>query len=222
MVTPGSPSPVGMIPTSVTSLFMTTVHYDYCRPPSDNAKILLNLSDPNSSDTQCAFNRTGQLCGCCKDGYSLTLGGSECKQCSNTWLVLTIPFALAGIALVLMMMVCNLTLATGAINGPLFYANILITNRFVFFPQHKLSIPLQVCVSMLGLNLGITTCFYDGLDGLGKIFMQIAFETYLIFLMIIVVLSGRNRTHECLISSTSTISTHYTLWPPSLFCPTRS
>ena len=166
--------------------------YDYCRPPNENAEIWIDLSDPNSSDTQCAFNRMGQLCGCCKDGYSLTLGGSECKQCSNTWLVLIIPFALAGIALVLVMMVCNLTLATGTINGPLFYANILIANRFVFFPQHKLSVPLQVFVSMLGLNLGITTCFYDRLDGLGKIFMQIAFEAYLIFLVTIVILSGRS------------------------------
>ena len=166
--------------------------YDYCRPPNENAEIWLNLSDSNSSDTQCAFNREGQLCGCCKGNYSLTLGGSECELCNNTGLVLIIPFALAGIALVLVMMVCNLTLATGTINGPLFYANILIANRFVFFPQHKLSIPLQVFVSMLGLNLGITTCFYDGLDGLGKIFLQIAFEAYLIFLVVIVVLSGRN------------------------------
>ena len=166
--------------------------YDYCRPPSENAEIWLNLSDPNSSDTQCAFNRSGLLCGCCQDGYSLTLGGSECRQCTNTWMVFIFPFALAGIALVLVMMVCNLTLATGTINGPLFYANILIANRFVFFPQHKLSIPLQVFVSMLGLNLGITTCFYDGLDGLGKIFMQIAFEVYLIILVVLVVLMGRS------------------------------
>ena len=153
--------------------------------------IWIDLSHKNGSDTQCAFNRTGQLCGCCKDGYSLTLGGSECKQCSNTWLVLIIPFALAGSALVLVMMVCNLTLATGTINGPLFYANILIANRFVFFPQHKLSVPLQVFVAMLGLNLGITTCFYDGLDGLGKILMQIAFEAYLIFLVVLVILMGK-------------------------------
>ena len=166
--------------------------YDYCRPPSENLDIWINLSDPSGSDAQCAFNRTGELCGCCKDGYSLTLGGSECRQCTNAWLVLIIPIALAGIALVLVMMVCNLTLATGTINGPLFYANILIANRFVFFPQHKLSIPLQVLVSMLGLNLGITTCFYDGLDGLGKIFLQIAFEAYLIFLVVIVILMGRS------------------------------
>ena len=166
--------------------------YDYCQPPSENAKIWINLSDPNGLDAQCAFNRTGQLCGCCKDGYSLTLGGSECRPCTNTWLVLIILFALAGIALVLVMMVCNLTLATGTINGPLFYANILIANRFVFFPQHKLSVPLQVFVSMLGLNLGITTCFYDGLDGLGKIFMQIAFEAYLIILVVLVILMGKS------------------------------
>ena len=166
--------------------------YDYCRPPSENAAFWFNLSDTNGSDAQCAFNRTGQLCGCCQDGYSLTLGGSECRLCTNTGLVLIIPFALAGIALVLVMIVCNLTLATGTINGPLFYANILIANRFVFFPQHKLSIPLQVFVSMLGLNLGITTCFYDGLDGLGKIFLQIAFEAYLIFLVVVVILMGRS------------------------------
>ena len=38
----------------------------------------------NTSDKQCEPQRTGLLCGKCKEGYSLTLGNQKCRKCSNT------------------------------------------------------------------------------------------------------------------------------------------
>ena len=49
------------------------------------------------SDRQCAYNRSGLLCGACKKGYSLVLGTFECRKCSNSHLALVIPFALMGV-----------------------------------------------------------------------------------------------------------------------------
>ena len=48
--------------------------FDYCR--TDNGSLLIHLEDP---DKQCAFNRTGILCGGCKPNLSRVLGSSRCK-----------------------------------------------------------------------------------------------------------------------------------------------
>ena len=64
--------------------------FDYCLPHSS----YLNLSTP---DMQCQFNRSGVLCGHCQQGLSAVLGSSRCKQCSNVYLLVIIPLAIAGI-----------------------------------------------------------------------------------------------------------------------------
>ena len=71
--------------------------FDYCLPHSSH----LNLSNP---DSQCQFNRTGVLCGRCKEGLSTIFGTSQCKQCSNYYLCLLLPFFLAGIILVVFLL----------------------------------------------------------------------------------------------------------------------
>ena len=164
--------------------------HDYCYPPT--TPVLINLTDyKNGSDAQCAFHRSGILCGSCEDGYSLTLGSSRCQKCSNYWLLLIIPFGLAGVSLVVMMMVCNLTLASGTLSGLIFYANIVIANYTTYFPFQRQNV-LTVFVSWLGLNLGIATCFYNGMDGFGKMWVQLSFEFYLIILVVLVVLLGKS------------------------------
>ena len=69
----------------------------------------------NNTDMQCAYNRSSLLCGCCKKGYSLVLGTSHCKQCTNSHLTLLIPFAVMGVALVFLLLVCKLTMAAGTL-----------------------------------------------------------------------------------------------------------
>ena len=45
---------------------------------------------PNNTDMQCAYNRSDLLCGRCKKGYSLVLGTSQCKKCTNKYLAFII------------------------------------------------------------------------------------------------------------------------------------
>ena len=85
------------------------------------------------SDKQCNYNRSGLLCGKCSDNLSLVLGSSRCLPCSNSYLALLPAFAFAGIALVLLLLVLRLTVATGTINGFIFYANIVAANSAIFF-----------------------------------------------------------------------------------------
>ena len=44
----------------------------------------------NNTDVQCDHNRSGLLCGRCKEGHSLVLGTSECRKCTNIYLILLI------------------------------------------------------------------------------------------------------------------------------------
>ena len=142
----------------------------------------------NNTDIQCANNRSGLLCGACKKNYSLVLGTSRCKACTNSYLALLIPFAVMGIALVLLLLVCKLTVATGTLSGLVFYANIVGVNRTIFLPLESTD-PLSVFVAWLNLDFGIETCFFDGMDAYGKTWLQFVFPVYiwlLVGLMIVI------------------------------------
>ena len=148
--------------------------FGYCKQDPVN----VDLTNP---DTQCAYNRSGTLCGACKPNFSLGLGGSQClPNCLNKYLSLLIPFALAGFALVFFIKILNLTVSQGTINGLIFYANIVTANRSVFFPaQHNKFLSfLFVFISWLNLDLGIETCFIEGLDGYWKTWLQFVFPFY--------------------------------------------
>ena len=150
---------------------------DYCRPGGVEVPL-------GHDDVQCAMGRTGVLCGACESGFSLTLGGNRCKECSNSYLFLIMVFAVVGIVGVALLAALNLTVSTGTINGLLLYANIVQANYIVFFPPHpdvplpKLKHFLTVLLSWPNLDLGIETCFYDGMNAVTKAWLQLGFPLY--------------------------------------------
>ena len=105
-------------------------------------------------DTQCAFNRSGTLCGACRPGLSLALGSPQClRHCSNSYLALLLAFANAGLALVFIIKVLNLTVAQGTINGLIFYANVIWANRTTFFPAgHTNTLTVFIAIAKFGLR----------------------------------------------------------------------
>ena len=160
---------------------------DYCLPPDTTVKI--NLSIPNGADAQCAHDRSGLLCGACSPGLSLSLGSSHCLPCHAHWpglfVTVIISSLLAGIILVASLLVLNLTVAVGTLNGLIFYANIVATNQDRFF--HSTSF-ITVFVSWLNLELGIDTCFFDGMDFYWKTWIELAFPTYILLLVVLVII----------------------------------
>ena len=144
--------------------------FDYCVIPPSNFTMQF-------SDQQCNYNRTRLLCGLCQDGLSLVLGTSRCLKCSNDYLTLLAAFGVAGLALVVLLFGCRLTVAKGTINALIFYANIVHNNRTVFFPNGNTNV-LTVFVAWLNLDLGIETCFYDGMDTYVRTWLQFAFPLY--------------------------------------------
>ena len=144
----------------------------------------------NNTDIQCAYNRSGLLCGACKSGYSLVLGSSICKQCTNNHLALLVPFAVMGVALVFLLLVCKLTVATGTLSGLLLYANIIGVNRTVFLPAETTD-AFTLFIAWLNLDFGIETCFYDGMDTYSKTWLQFVFPVYILMIVGLMVLVSR-------------------------------
>lgn len=160
--------------------------YDYCKP--EDLNIVLT-----SPDTQCAFNRSGIMCGACREGLSLVLGTSRCKQCSSMFLVLLIPFIIAGVALVFLLTVLNLTVSEGMLNGLIFYANVVHSNRATFFPPGHSNIA-TVFIAWLNLDLGFESCFFNGMDAYYNTWMQFAFPLYIWSIVITMIVSAHYST----------------------------
>ena len=165
--------------------------FDYCFPPTETVTINLNIQ--HGADSQCSFNRSGIVCGECKTGLSLSLGTNHCRKCSNYWLFLLIPFSLVGITLVGFLMILNLTVAIGTINGLIFYANIIAANRATLLP-FKSSNVVTVFIAWLNLDFGFETCFYDGMDAYIKTWLQFVFPLYIIFLVAAIIVISDHST----------------------------
>ena len=167
--------------------------FDYC-----NSSFLTLRSGAHniSQDEQCQYNRTGILCGSCPPSQGLVLGSSECRaNCSNVWLLLIVPFALAGLLLVLLVHLLNLTVTVGTICGLIFYANVLQDYSIIIlssYPIPVLTPILRVFLSWLNLDLGISTCFYEGMDAFGKTMLLFIFPIYIwLISAVIIFLSNR-------------------------------
>lgn len=164
---------------------------DYCQPPSVQTPI--KLDEPDGSDAQCINNRGGLLCGSCRSNYSLSLGSSKCVTCPSNWtryglLIGIILLALiAGIILVALILVLNLTVTVGTLNSIIFYANIIDVNGSIYFRQSHLTF-IPTFISWLNLDIGVDTCFIDGMDIYYKTWLQLAFPAYIIFMVIVIIL----------------------------------
>ena len=172
-------------------LYYAHCPFDYCRQTDMDIQL-------NNSDEQCALSHARILCGSCKPGLSLALGTSQCLQCPNAYLTLLIPFGVAGLVLVFLLFLCNLTVAEGTLNGLIFYANIIWVNKAIFFPSNNTNI-LTVFIAWVNLDLGIQTCFYDGMDAYEKTWLQFAFPLYIWTLVGLIIYLSRYRAVNRLI-----------------------
>ena len=144
----------------------------------------------NSTDLQCAHNRSGLLCGACQEGLSLKLGSAQCGRCKDTYLLLFVAFAIAGIALVVLLLVLRLTVTHGTINGLIFYMNVFQSKNDLFLPNNQ-CIALKVFLAWLNLNFGINSCLYDGLTTYQNTWLQFLFPAYIWILIGLVICISR-------------------------------
>ena len=182
--------------------------FDYCR--SDTQQIALNLEYP---DHQCAFNRSGTLCGACATNLSHVFGTSQCKQCSSLWVLLYVPiFALAGFILVVFLTTLNMTVSIGTINGLIFYANIVRANQAIFFTPDTTNSFLSRFIAWLNLDIGIEICFYHGLDAYFKTWLQFIFPLYIWLIVITIIVLSRYYTTFARLSGSNAVQVLATLF----------
>lgn len=155
--------------------------FDYCTSEQG----WFTLDQP---DLQCVVNRSGVLCGQCASGLSLLLGSNRCKECTNFTLILIIPFALAGVGLVCLLFLLDFTVSEGTILPIIFYANIVKVLE-PDFHNGQLPIILSQFISWLNLDLGIETCFYNGLDAYNKVWLQLVFPSYLLVIVLVIIIA---------------------------------
>ena len=133
------------------------------------------------SYTQCIGNHAGILCSDCQKNYSLAIGSSRClHHCNDDYLALILLFAVLGVLLVALVKFLNLTVTQGAVNGVIFYANIIQTSNYAFLPvsQHNVNI-FAVVIAWINLDFGIETCFARGLNMYTKTWLQFLFPFYI-------------------------------------------
>ena len=169
---------------NVTKYLISDCPMDYCLPYFTNVNLLY-------PDLQCQFNRTGLLCSQCQHPLSMVFGSSKCMKCTNVHILIIIIVLVAGIVLVVLLYVLNLTVTNGTINGIIFYANIISINDSVFLVNDNVFKPLKVFISFINLDLGIETCFYNGMDSYAKMWLQLFFPSYLILIAISIIIASR-------------------------------
>ena len=176
--------------------------FDYCKP----SKHSLDLDFP---DQQCAHNRSGILCGGCKEGLSLTLGSPKCRKCSYNFLSLLIVFAVAGTAVVAVLTSLNLTVSVGTINGLILYANIIRAIHPVFFPTTNV---LSVFIAWINLDIGLNSCFYDGMDFYALTWLQFLFPVYIWLIVAIIIITSHYSTTAAKLVSRDAVKVLATLF----------
>ena len=154
--------------------------FDYCVDTPVSIQV-------HSLDVQCNYNHSGTLYGSCKHNLSIAFGTLHCIPCSNIYITLFVPFAFAGILLVAMLLLLNLSIANGMINGLIFYANIIQANRSTFFPSKEHSDILPISISWINLDLGMETCFYDGMSIYAFTWLQFIFPFYVWLLIALII-----------------------------------
>ena len=156
--------------------------FDYCL--NTNVK-LFSSNGSLSQDKQCAFNRTGVLCGSCSNGLSVVLGSSTCHICSNYWILLLTPIALTGVVFLIILILFDITIADGTLSGIIFYCNVIDSNITTFLPAQSaryipfLTVFIKKFISLINLNLGVSMCLFNGMDSYAKAWLDFAFPLYL-------------------------------------------
>ena len=156
---------------------------------ADNLTISKNAFIDNSAAVYDVFISSD-----CKPGFSSSFGSPRCIKCPRNWrknvAIIVIANLVAGVAIVIFMLALNLTVAVGTLNGILFYANIIVANaETYFFPFLSPNI-VTVFISWLNLDIGFDVCLFEGLQQFIKPLTQIAFPTYMILLVIIVIVAS--------------------------------
>ncbi|XP_064406169.1 uncharacterized protein LOC135351157 [Halichondria panicea] len=144
------------------------IHFNYCPLWYCNNKTVINVNETYFDQNSQCHEREGILCGACLKQHSLAIASSRCLRCDNisrSYFPLLALATLAITALVLLFMLCcNVTITDGTVSGFLFYSSLFNINIKLFLRVSKRYAYLAEFFAWMNLDIGLTTCFYDGFD----------------------------------------------------------
>ena len=153
--------------------------------PPGNCKtdtLLFNVTDPFSI---CESNKMGILCSQCQHNMSVVFGSTECRPCSDLWLITIVGYALSGLLLVVVMLALPLTISEGPLAGIIIAMNITSVSTIDYLDSNNWFVyTARVFVSLMNLNLGFPMCLYNGMTPTVKTVIQFVYPVYLWVLII--------------------------------------
>lgn len=172
---------VGLVEANNRSLLAYSVcSLNYCTPGSFRI-----IKENFNERCEQSLQREGVGCGRCKANFSSTFGSNECSECSNYYLFLLLLFMLTGLVTMTIMAIFHITITEGYLNSVLFYSNI-VSLFVVFLSPNGVYAGSFLPVTWISQNLGIRTCFFDGMTTLAAHALRFVYIAYIFVLMGIV------------------------------------
>ena len=172
-----------------------TCPFSYCI--ETNSRIALS----NDSDVLCK-NRTGRLCGECKDGYGLSVGTLDCVNCTGSyfiaWIILITTTYVPITIVFVLMLVLNMNLAVGPIHSFIFFCQVFpaISLDNNHWGDYNSAITIIsdihsaiINVMSLRFNMYFTTnyCLFSSMDNMDYYLLQYASSLYPLVILVIIV-----------------------------------
>ena len=202
-------------------LLSTKCPRDYCLHYRSVRYVSTEYKLPNTSSKReldqfiCGPNRTGILCGSCSENYSVAYHPNSYRCASNMhceWGIIfyTITELLPVSILFVLVIVFNISFTSGAINGIIFYAQIIDTMEisgrntiFISKPLHMATRAYRLIYRTFNLNFfalpEMSFCLWEGAGTLDIIAFKYVTICYILLLVIITVaiIHLCNHTSRC-------------------------
>ena len=135
----------------------------------------------------------------CKDGCTMAIGSNKCiensdKLCTDFLAAFIILFLAAGILLVLVIKILNLTVSQGAVHGLIFYANVAWAYESLFSSEncnHIVCQVLRMFIAWINLDFGHTVCLLKNFDLYTKTWLQYLFPLYICTITAVIIILSR-------------------------------
>ena len=146
-------------------------------------------------DSICKDGKTGVLCGQCQANLSVVFGITDCKRCSNIWILTLIGYVISGVVIVTVLLILHLTIAAGPLAGIILACNVIAVSTIDYLEGNDFFLyAMRVFVSLMNLSLGFPLCFYDGMTSSIKTGLQFIYPIYLWVLVIGFIILSRYST----------------------------
>ena len=121
------------------------------------------------------------------------------------------PILVGTLLLVILLGRLDITVASGTMNGVLFYANVVKASSDALI-SNSVSKYFTILSAWLNLDLGIETCFFSHLDMFWKVLLQFAFPLYIWLLVAAIILLSRYSTVAARLTGSNSVPVLATLF----------